>query len=63
MECVELVMSVQQQQPTSTPSQQDNEPAQEATTECRKNIPDAWQLSPAQQVFIDLFDEDEEQKQ
>ncbi|WP_213132611.1 hypothetical protein [Citrobacter sp. FP75] len=56
-------MSAQEQQPTTTPSQQDNEHAQEPTPEYGKNIPDAWQLSPQQQAFIDLFDEDEEQKQ
>ena len=63
LERVGLEMSVQQQQSTSTPSQQDNEHAQDTTTESGKNIPDAWQLSPAQRAFIDLFDEDEEQKQ
>ncbi|HGY3717392.1 hypothetical protein [Citrobacter sp. Res13-Sevr-PEB04-36] len=55
-------MSVQQQQPKSPASQQNNEHAQETTTESGKNVPDEWQLSPQQRAFIDLFDEDEEQK-
>ncbi|MEG0101144.1 MAG: hypothetical protein RR184_02995 [Citrobacter sp.] len=53
-------MSIQEQQSATTPSQHDNEHAQESTPEYGKNIPGAWQLSPQQRAFIELFDEDEE---
>jgi hypothetical protein len=60
LERVGLTMSIQEQQSATTPSQHDNEHAQESIPEYGKNIPGAWQLSPQQRAFIELFDEDEE---
>ena len=56
-------MSAAHPQSTVTPSHRDNEHEQETGTEKEPTIPGSWELSPQQRAFIDLFSEDDEQKQ
>ncbi|MCB6776308.1 MULTISPECIES: hypothetical protein [Citrobacter] len=56
-------MSTPEQRSTATPSPDSREHESQRDAENKPNIPVTWKLSPEQQAFIDLFADDDEQKQ
>ena len=57
------VMSTPEQRSTATPSPDSREHESQRDAENKPNIPLTWKLSPEQRAFIDLFADDDEQKQ
>ncbi|CAD7564750.1 MULTISPECIES: hypothetical protein [Citrobacter] len=56
-------MSTPEQRSTATPSPDSREHESQRDAENKPNIPVTWKLSPEQRAFIDLFADDDEQKQ
>ncbi|MFS3556243.1 hypothetical protein [Citrobacter braakii] len=56
-------MSTLKQRSTVMPSPDDHEQESQRSAENKPNIPETWKLSPEQRAFIDLFADDDEQKQ
>lgn len=57
------VMSTLEQRSTVMPSPDDHEQESQRGAENKPNIPASWKLSPEQRSFIDLFADDDDQKQ
>ena len=56
-------MVVQEQHQVALPLSQHSDNETETKRECSVVIPDDWQLTSQQQAFIELFAEDDQQKQ
>ena len=56
-------MSAPEQRVTVAPSPDDLEQESQCGAVNKPNIPATWKLSPEQRAFIELFEDDDEQKQ
>lgn len=56
-------MVVQEQHQEPSPLSQHNDNATETKRDCSAVIPHSWKLTPQQQAFIEMFAEDDQQKQ
>ncbi|EEZ4383688.1 hypothetical protein K6731_17635 [Escherichia whittamii] len=58
-----MVVQEQHQEPSSLCQHNDNDNATETKRDCSVVIPHSWKLTPQQQAFIEMFAEDDQQKQ
>lgn len=64
LESLGVDMVVHDSQQTSLPTCHSGDTVRESKKgECVKTVPESWKLTQRQQAFIELFDEDDQQKQ